>query len=94
MDTRELIEGSLQEIEGGNRAVESASSSIGIVVDGIKQIADVSKQLSIMIGDQSETMRQAEQGVSQISDVVQNNSAAAQATTLDDLVGQFTFLDE
>ena len=51
-------------------------------------------------------MRQAEQGVSQISDVVQNNSAAAQetsatseelsaqATTLDDLVGQFTFLDE
>lgn len=106
VDTRELIEGSLQEIEGGNRAVESASSSIGIVVDGIKQIADVSKQLSIMIGDQSETMRQAEQGVSQISDVVQNNSAAAQetsatseelsaqATTLDDLVGQFTFLDE
>lgn len=106
VDTRELIEGSLQEIEGGNRAVESASSSIAVVVDGIKQIADVSKQLSIMISDQSETMRQAEQGVSQISDVVQNNSAAAeessatseelsaQASTLDELVSQFTFLEE
>jgi len=105
VDTRELIEGSLQEIQGGNRAVESASSSIEVVVDGIKQIADVSKHLSIMIGDQSETMRQAEQGVNQISDVVQNNSAAAeessatseelsaQATTLDDLVGQFTFME-
>lgn len=106
VNTRELIEGSLQEIQGGNRAVESASSSIEAVVDGIKQIADVSKQLRIMIEDQTATMRQAEQGVSQISDVVQNNSAAAQessatseqlsaqATTLDELVGQFTFLEE
>ena len=67
VDTRELIEGSLKEIEEGNRAVESAFGSIEIVVDGIKQIADGSKSLSIMIGDQSETMRQAEQGVSQIS---------------------------
>ena len=68
MDTRELIEGSWRESEGGNRAVESASGSIEIVVDGIKQIAEVSKKLSIMIGDQNETMRQAEQGVSQISE--------------------------
>ena len=106
VDTRELIEGSLQEIEGGNRAVESASTSIGIVVDGIKQIAEVSKKLSIMIGDQNETMRQAEQGVSQISEVVQNNSAtaeetsatseelAAQADTLDEIVGQFRLMNE
>lgn len=106
VDTRELIEGSLQEIEGGNRAVESASSSIEIVVDGIKQIAEVSKKLSIMIGDQNETMRQAEQGVSQISEVVQNNSAtaqetsatseqlSAQAVTLDELVSQFKLMDE
>ena len=106
VDTRELIEGSLREIEGGNRAVESASTSIEIVVDGIKQIAEVSKKLSIMIGDQNETMRQAEQGVSQISEVVQNNSAtaqetsatseelSAQAVTLDELVGQFTLMDQ
>lgn len=106
VNTRELIEGSLQEIEGGNRAVESASASIAAVVDGIKQIADVSKQLSIMIEDQTASMRQAEEGVSQISDVVQNNSAAAQessatseqlsaqATTLDELIGQFTFAEE
>lgn len=106
VDTRELIEGSLQEIEGGNRAVESASGSIELVVDGIKQIADVSKRLSIMIGDQNEAMRQAEEGVSQISEVVQNNSAtaeetsatsqelSAQAATLDDLVSQFKLMDE
>lgn len=106
VDTRELIEGSLQEIEVGNGAVESASGSIEAVVDGIKQVADVSKKLSIMIGDQSQSIRQAEQGVSQISEVVQNNSAAAeetsatsqelsaQAATLDNLVGQFVLMEE
>lgn len=106
VDTRELIEGSLREIEEGNHAVENASESIQIVVDGIKQIAEVSKNLSVMMGDQTVTMRQAEQGVNQISEVVQNNSAAAQETsatseelsaqavTLDELVGQFILADE
>lgn len=106
VDTRDLIEGSLREIEEGNHAVENASESIQIVVDGIKQIADVSKNLSTMMGDQTVTMRQAEQGVNQISEVVQNNSAAAQessatseelsaqAVTLDELVGQFMLLEQ
>ncbi len=106
VDTRDLIEGSLREIEEGNHAVENASESIQIVVDGIKQIADVSKSLSTMMGDQTVTMRQAEQGVNQISEVVQNNSAAAeessatseelsaQAVTLDELVGQFMLLEQ
>ena len=59
-----------------------------------------------MVITQAETMRQAEQGVSQISEVVQSNSAAAQqssatseelsaqAATLDELVGQFVLKEE
>lgn len=101
VDTRELIESSMKEIADGNRAVERASSSIEIVVDGIKRIAESSKNLSVMVETQTETMRQAEQGVSQISEVIQNNSAtaqessatseqlSAQAATLDELIGQF-----
>jgi len=85
--------------------VERASSSIDNVVNGINHIAESSKSLSVMVITQAETMRQAEQGVSQISEVVQNNSAtaeqtsatseelSAQAATLDELVGQFV-LDE
>ena len=101
VDTRELIEGSLQEVAEGNHAAERAASSIELVVDGIKQIADTSRDLSNMSAEQAETMRQAEQGVSQISEVVQSNSAtaqetsatseelSAQAVTLDELIGQF-----
>ena len=101
VDTRELIESSIKEIANGNHAVERASGSIETVVNGIKQIAEASKELSIMVEHQTETMRQAEAGVAQISEVIQNNSAAAQessatsqelsaqATTLDGLVGHF-----
>lgn len=106
VDTRDLIESSMKEIAEGSRAVERASGSIDNVVSGIKQIAESSKNLSVMVITQAETMRQAEQGISQISEVVQNNSAAAQessatseelsaqAATLDELVGQFVLNEE
>lgn len=105
VDIRELIESTLEEIEDGNKAVARASNSIENVVSGVKQIAESSKNLSTMVENQTLTMRQAEQGVSQISEVIQNNSAAAQessatseqlsaqATTLDELVGQFELSD-
>ena len=101
VDTRELIEGSIREVTEGNRAAERASNAIASVVDGIKQIADFSKNLKGMVEDQSEAMHQAELGINQISEVVQSNAAtaeeasatseelSAQAQILDELVGQF-----
>ncbi len=101
VDTRELIEGSIKEVAEGNCAAERASNSIAAVVAGIKEIAEFSKDLKIMVQDQSEAMRQAEIGVNQISEVVQSNAAtaeeasatseelSAQAIILDELVGQF-----
>lgn len=102
VDTRELIEGSIREVAEGNHAAERASNAIGSVVTGIQQIADFSKNLKIMVEDQAEAMRQAEIGINQISEVVQSNAAtaqqasatsqelSAQATILDELVGQFS----
>lgn len=101
IDTRNLIESSMREVSEGNRAAERASDAITSVVDGIKQIADFSKNLKIMVEEQTESMRQAEIGVDQISEVVQSNAATAQeasatseelfaqANILDELVGQF-----
>ena len=101
VDTRELIESSIREVAEGNKAAERASNAIESVVDGIKQIADFSKNLKVMVEGQTEAMRQAEIGVNQISEVVQSNAAtaqeasatseelSAQATILDELVGQF-----
>lgn len=101
VDTRKLIEGSIHEVEQGNQAAERASGAIQAVVDGIKQIADFSKNLKIMVEDQAEAMRQAEIGVNKISEIIQSNAATAEETSatseelssqsivLDDLIGQF-----
>lgn len=101
IDTRNLIESSIKEVAEGNHAAERASESITTVVSGIKQIAEFSKNLKIMVEEQTESMRKAEEGVNQISEVVQSNAATAeeasatseelfaQANILDELVGQF-----
>ena len=46
VDTRDLIEGALQEIAEGNTAADHAAESIGNVVNGIQQIAESSKHIS------------------------------------------------
>ena len=101
VNTRDLIEGALQEIEDGNKAADRAAQSIADVVDGIQKIAESSKDISEVAKGQADAMDQAEAGVNQISEVIQNNSAAAeessatsqelsaQAASLDDLVSKF-----
>ena len=102
IDTRSLIEGSLEEIEKGNQAAEAAAGSLEQIVTGVKEIAADAKRLSEESTAQAQAMEQAETGVNQISEVVQSNSAAAeessatseelsaQAEALNALVEKFT----
>lgn len=46
VDTRELIEGALKEIDEGNTVAMKAVESLDTVVGGINEIAAVSKELS------------------------------------------------
>lgn len=106
VDTRELIEASIKEVSDGNSAAGHAAESIKAVVEGIKQIADFSKGLKVMMEEQAESMRKAEAGVNQISGVVESNAATAQEASatseelyaqtnmLDDLIGRFELAKE
>ena len=101
VDTRTLIEGAIQEVENGSKVADRAVASIEIVVDGIKQVATSSKELSTISANQALTMAEAEEGINQISDVIQTNAAvaqessatsqelAAQAASLDSLIAKF-----
>ncbi len=101
VDTRTLIEGAMLEVENGNKVAERAVASIEVVVDGIRKVASASKDLSTVSASQAETMKEAEEGVNQISDVVQTNAAvaeessatsqelSAQAASLDALIAKF-----
>ena len=96
VDTRDLIEGSMQEIKEGSKAADSAAASIETVVEGIGKIADSSHSISEISRDQANAMDQAEQGVNQISEVVQSNSATAEesSATSEELSAQAISLDE
>ncbi len=101
VETRELIEGTIQEISEGSKAADRVAAVIETVVSGIGEIADSSKSVSSTAVDQAIAMKQAEEGVGQISEVVQSNSAtaeessatsqqlSAQALCLDELIGKF-----
>lgn len=106
VSTRELIEGSIHDVEEGNKAVVLVSETLDEVIKGINDIADTSKSLSENSQSHATAMEQAEQGVNQISEVVQSNSAmaqetsatseelSAQAETLDNLVRQFKLREQ
>lgn len=101
VDTRALIEGAVKEVSNGNKVAERAVTSLATVVEGIRKVADSSQELSVISNNQANTMKEAELGVDQISDVIQTNAAvaqessatseelSAQATTLDSLIAKF-----
>lgn len=101
VNTRKLIENSIHEIEIGNEITEKTTSAIEVVINGIKMLAQSTKEISDLSETQAESMKQLEMGVEQIAEVIQSNSAAAQQTsatseelsaqaaTLEELVGQF-----
>ena len=96
VDTRALIEGTMREVENGNKVAERAVESLAVVVEGIRKVADSSKELSTISSNQMATMKEAELGVDQISDVIQTNAAVAEesSATSEELSAQAVSLDE
>lgn len=95
VNTRNLIEYSITEVERGTQIASKTQDELGLVVEGIAKLSDNAKKTSNSATIQAESMRQIEQGVGQISTVVQNNSAAAQelSATSEELSAQATNLD-
>ena len=101
VDTRELVNNTLREIEEGHKVANKTADVLYGVVDSIQKIAVSAKTLSENTQVQAEAVEQADQGIARISEVVQSNSAAAeesyatseelsaQATTMHNLVAQF-----
>lgn len=96
VNTRELIGVSIAEIENGNNITRKTSEALEKVIEGIKILAQNSKNTSELSTTQAATMKQVEQGIEQISSVVQSNSAAAEETsaTSEELSAQSESLNE
>lgn len=96
VNTRQLIENSIAEIDRGNQITDRTSEALSKVVEGIKLLGENARQTSANASVQAESMKQIEQGIEQISSVVQSNSAAAQETsaTSEELSAQAINLNE
>lgn len=100
--TRELISKSLVEIENGNRIVDQTTDTIGSVLEDMAQFATMASGAAESSKTQAAMLKEVEQGIDQISTVVESNSAAAeetsaiseelsaQAQTLEQMVSVFT----
>ena len=106
VNTRELIEKSLEEIESGNQITEKTVAALNKILESMNDFANVAKGTSESSTEQASMLKQIEQGIEQISSVVQSNSAAAEETSatseelsaqsegLKELVGKFRLLNE
>ena len=96
VNTRELIEGSVSEIDAGSKAALKTAEVLESVVNSVKDIAISSKELSENIKLEVESIEQANEGINRISEVVQNNSATAEeaSATSEELSAQAISLDE
>lgn len=101
VNTRNMIETSLEQVESGNQITNRTVSSLKKVIKGIEKISVKAKESSEEALQQAESMKQIGEGIDQISSVIQNNSAvaeessatseelSAEATNLKGLVQQF-----
>ena len=101
VNTRELIGKTLEEIEKGNAITASTSVAFGNVIEEMKMFAELAHKTTENVNSQAQALEQVEQGIEQISIVMQNTASASEensaisealskeARTLDELVKKF-----
>ena len=101
VDTRNLIEKTIREIDKGNGITETAVEAFEKIIRDMEQFAELAKRTNEITQDQRVALEQVDAGIEQISSVTQQNASAseetsslsdklaAQATELNMLVGHF-----
>lgn len=96
VDTRKLIEASIQEVNSGGAITNDTAEYLDRVMQGLEEILTAVGDVRHASDRQAAAMKEISQGVEQISSVVENNSAAAEETsaTSEELSAQSESLNE
>lgn len=96
VNTRELINKSLIEIENGNKIVENTMQTIADILESMEQFSDMASGMAESSKTQADMLKQIEDRIEQISTVVDNNSSTAQETSAisEELSSQAQSLEE
>ena len=94
--TTSLIEGSIKKVEIGTRIADETAVSLKEILSEIEKVADLVRNIAQASGDQAREIVQINQGIDQVSMVVQTNSATAEqsAAASEELSGQAQLLKQ
>lgn len=81
VETRELIEKALTEVDNGNNITEKTVEILKNIINSMDSFADLAKESSLSSDAQAEMFGQIKDGIEQIARVVENNSAAAEESS-------------
>lgn len=102
-NTKQLIQNAIKAVEDGTRLASSTAESLLLVVDNAKMVGGAIDEIAIASENQANATAQITEGINQIAQVVESNSAtsqesaassqelSAQADLLKDLVGRFKY---
>ncbi|MFH1139726.1 MAG: methyl-accepting chemotaxis protein [Pseudomonadota bacterium] len=92
----QLIDGSVKKIQAGSEMVQLTSTSLAAMMAANKKVRDLIEQIAVDSNDQAQGVAQINQGLTQIEQVTQQNTANAEqtASAAEELSGQSAYLQQ
>ena len=81
VNTRDLINKTLLEIENGNAITRTTADAFNQIIADMESFAEISQNTMEKANSQAESLEQIGQGIEQLSGVVQGNAAASEENT-------------
>lgn len=94
--TKELIDHSIESVQGGNEIVKKVSDALSRTVDAAGLAMNSLKEITKAVEAEAESIAQVTEGIDQISSVVQTNSATSEesAAASEELSSQASLMKE
>lgn len=95
-ETTELIEGSIVKVQAGTKIAKDTADALGNIVSQISTTAQLISGIASASNEQAAILVQINQGINQVSQVVQTNSATSEesAAASEELSSQASYLKE
>ena len=81
VNTRELIDKTLIEIDKGNAITRTTAEAFNLIIEDMESFAEITKNTMEKANSQAESLEQIGQGIEQLSGVVQGTAASAEENT-------------
>ncbi len=95
-ETTDMIEGSIKKVEGGTKIANDTAAALHKIVDGVAKVANLVSDIAVASNKQATGIAQVNQGINQVAQVVQTNSATSEesASASEELSSQAVMMQE